>query len=124
VDVCGDPSFTPSLCDKVQKVLCACESVLLVCDCSVNIGDYTRRFWTFFRAFICAAIRGLDWIRFRRILLEVKVCETVVLGEVIGYRPLSSADSCDFLAENSLDLGRDLAHLHTDRLAFCGFFFD
>ena len=52
VDVCGDPSFTPSLCDEVKKVLGAGEGVLLVCDCTVDIRHNTRRFWGFFRVFL------------------------------------------------------------------------
>ncbi len=115
VNVCGDPSFAPSLCDKVEKVFGAGEGVLLVCDCTIAIGYYTRRFWCFFRVFLCGTIQGLNWISFRRILLEVEVGETVVFREVVRDSSLSSAYSCDFQRKIQSNVGRDLAHLHTIR---------
>jgi hypothetical protein len=99
VDVCGDPSFTPSLCDKVKEVLRACEGVLLVGDCAIDIGDYTRRVGSFFRVFLRCAIQRLDWIRMFGVLMEVEVREAMVFGEVVRYGALASTDSCAFSAK-------------------------
>jgi hypothetical protein len=72
---------------------------LLVCRCAIDIGDYTRRFWSFLRVSVGDTIQRLDWIRFYSILLEVEMRETMMLGEVVRYSALTSADSWEFLAE-------------------------
>jgi len=52
VDVCGNPSLTPTLCDKVEEILGVAKGMLFVYDCTVDIGDDTRRIWAFFRVFM------------------------------------------------------------------------
>lgn len=98
MDVCGDPSFAPSLCDKVKEILSACKGVLLVRGGTVDIGDYTRRFGSFFRVFFGYPIQRLDQIRGLDILMEVEVREAVVLREVVCYGSLSRTNSCELFS--------------------------